>query len=111
MFNGEKFFVNYKMNCDVKNCIYVIRCEGCSEIYIGETVNFRLRTNLHKNHVKKNEGLYVSTHIHSCKRRANLLYNFRIMPFYKIRSTDPIFRKQMENNFIQKYKPKLNRGT
>ena len=51
-FNGIIFKVNRSMSCKTKNCIYVINCNGCNEIYIGETNNFRLRMNLHINHIK-----------------------------------------------------------
>ena len=34
-FNGKKYYVNATMSCDVKNVLYVIRCLGCNEYYIG----------------------------------------------------------------------------
>ena len=54
-YNGKIYKVKRNMNyCNAKNCVYVIICEGCKQIYIGETNNFRLRMNVHINHVKHN---------------------------------------------------------
>ena len=33
---------------------------------------------------------------------------FNIMPFYKVKTEDSIFRITMEDYFIQKFKPALN---
>ena len=49
--NNYTFKVNSNMNCNVLNCIYVLKCNGCQQLYIGETSNFRLRGNLHKSHM------------------------------------------------------------
>ena len=59
------FKVNGNMDCNTRNCVYVIKCNGCSKIYIGETSNFRLRVNLHKDHIRQGENapLYVNRHI------------------------------------------------
>jgi hypothetical protein len=51
---GYNFKVKCNINCNILNCIYVMLCNGCQKIYIGETSNFRLRTNLHRDHVNKN---------------------------------------------------------
>ena len=37
---GINFKVHENMSCDVKNVIYVMKCRGCGEEYIGETGNF-----------------------------------------------------------------------
>ena len=75
------------MDCNTRNCVYVIKCKGCEKLYIGETNNLRLRTNLHKSHVNKNEGLYVNKHIASCNQNIPLP-RFNIMPFYKVKQDD-----------------------
>ena len=94
------------MSCNVLNCIYVLQCNGCHEIYIGETSNFRLRGNLHKSHINQNCGLNVSRHIHACAN--GQIIKFKIMPFYKILNDDSRLRKEKENHFITKFKPGLN---
>lgn len=103
------FEILENMNCNTLNCIYVLQCCGCLKYYIGETSNFRLRTNLHRDHINKSKGLPVSKHINECTKNKNLKFNFNIMPFYKIKSDDIIFRKQMEFYFISKLKPDLNK--
>ena len=35
----RKFYVHESMTCEVKNDVYVIKCRGCNEEYIGETGN------------------------------------------------------------------------
>lgn len=109
-FNFEKnysFRVNCNMNCSTLNCIYVIRCAGCSKLYIGETNNFRLRTNLHRDHVTNNRGLHVSKHIYECTKLKSK--KFDIMPFYKVKRDCESLRKQKETYFINKFKPDLNK--
>jgi hypothetical protein len=102
------FKVNAVMNCEVCNCIYVISCGGCSKIYIGETSNLRLRTNLHRDHANKDCGLGVSRHIHSCTQGANDNNKFTIMPFYKLNNDNLSYRRNMEQHFIDKFRPELN---
>lgn len=106
-YTNYNFKINYKMNCSTLNCIYLIQCNGCKEIYIGETSNLRHRVNLHRNHIEHNEGLYVSKHIFQCA--INCAPKFYVMPFYKVRSDDQLLRKSKEADFITKFKPKLNK--
>lgn len=114
---GNSYFfknvdINFKiltaMTCDVLNCVYVLECGGCGKYYIGETNNFRLRTNLHRDHASKNTGLDVSRHIFKCTRDNFCANNFRIMPFYKVKNDDCDLRRDMEAYFINKLKPDLN---
>ena len=106
-FKNYKFTVNANMNCNTKNCIYVIRCENCGLLYIGETGNLRSRVNLHKSHVNKKEGLFVNKHLAECN--TNLKDTFKIMPFYKVKQDDERIRKEKETYFIQKFHPELNK--
>ena len=101
------FKIKDNMDCSTLNCVYVLQCNGCSSIYIGETSNFRMRTNLHRDHVRNNKGLYVNKHVYQCAK--NKLPNFSIMPFYKVKKDDPNLRKNKESYFIERFKPPLNR--
>ena len=96
------FSVKSHMTCDTRNCIYVLQCGGCSKYYIGETNNFRLRINLHKDHAKKKTGLGVSRHIFECTANNSCEYNFLVMPFFKLKDDDAGLRKSTENYFIKK---------
>lgn len=103
-----KYEIRQHMNCDTENCIYVLVCVNCNKFYIGETNNLRLRTNLHRDHIKNNIGLNVSKHVHNCANSKNLDKSFKIMPFYKVNTDDAQFRLTMEEYFIKKFKPALN---
>ena len=100
------FKIRAQMSCDTLNCIYVLKCEGCSKLYIGETNNLRLRVNLHKSHANINCGLNVSRHFYNCNPDGG--NKFLVMPFYKLSMDDANFRKRMETHFIKKLKPELN---
>jgi hypothetical protein len=106
--NNFAFKVNYDMSCNTLNCIYVLACEGCDQIYIGETSNLRLRINLHRDHIKKNTGLGVSKHIAECTKNMEENCKFKVMPFYKVFKDDMTFRKEKESLFIKKFSPELN---
>ena len=105
--NGKIFQIKCDMNCDTLNCIYVLKCLGCSKTYIGETSNLRSRINLHRNHIIHNVGLNVSQHIHDCASK--LKYKFNVMPFYKVNEDNCRLRKLKEQFFIKLFSPELNR--
>ena len=106
--NGDIFKVNANMNCNVLNVIYVIECISCNAQYIGETNNFRLRMNLHRDHTRKNAVLAVNKHLYECNMNSEI--KFRVMPFFKVRQDDTLLRKMKENYFIKKFTPILNRS-
>jgi predicted GIY-YIG superfamily endonuclease len=101
------FKVNEDMSCETLNCIYVLKCHGCEDIYIGETNNFRLRTNLHRDQILKRKGLGVCMHVNECTQ--GFEKKFSIMPFFKIKKDDEKLRKQKEAHFISKFVPELNK--
>ena len=103
------FNLKASMDCDVKNFIYILEYVGCTKYYIEETNNFRLRTNLHRDHIRNNAGLAVNKHIYNCtKNSVDQQKIFRIMPFYKMNSDSFDLRRRKEEYFIEKYKPDLN---
>ena len=100
------FTIKTNMNCNVKYCIYAILCSNCKYTYIGETKDFRLRTNLHREHTREGAGLYVNQHLNRCANK-----NFLIMPIYKMKTENSQDRHTLEKKFIAKYKPELNKDT
>jgi hypothetical protein len=112
IFQFEKNIFNFKiksyMTCNSLNCIYVMKCCGCSKTYIGETGNLRLRINLHRDHSNKNIGLGVSRHIFQCTANIDSVNKFLVMPFYKVHTDDINYSKNMESHFILKFGPELN---
>ena len=108
-FKEKVFIIHSNMSCNTLNCIYAIQCGGCDEYYIGETNNFRYRTNLHKDHVRRGVGLAVSMHINTCTTNLIEEEKFKIMPILKMQTDEASRRKKIESNFIKKYSPTLNR--
>ena len=51
--SGTRFKIHEDMPCNVKNVIYVMKCRGCTEEYIGETGTFlHERVKVHKQHIQ-----------------------------------------------------------
>ncbi len=105
--SNKPFKFNANMDCNTKNCVYVMKCMGCESFYIGESESFRHRVNLHRSHINNNTGLHVSHHIHDCAE--GLPIKFKICPFYKVKSDSLQQRRAMEEHFLKLYKPQLNR--
>ena len=79
---GTNFKINENISCDVRNTIYVMKCRGCREEYIGETGNFlRKRVTVHNQHIcdSRTRLLNVSEHINICEDTLNPKYY--IFPF------------------------------
>ena len=108
----EKFKIKEVMDCDSRNLIYCIVCRGCGEKYIGQTGDvIRNRVRVHKQQILHEDKrmLGMSEHISKCSQ--NYSPNFKIIPFFKIKSDNEDFRKNMESYFIKHFKPKLNKLT
>ena len=109
----QSVVLNANMSCISRNLIYILLCNGCQEIYVGETGDLlRTRINVHRQHIShcENAPLRVSSHINACGRGENILNKFSVLPIFKISPYvhNPNFRKEKENHFIQLLKPKLN---
>lgn len=72
------------MTCNTLNSIYVLKCWECEKLYIGETNNFCLRINLHKDHAKNKNDLNVSKHIFKCTDKFKNLTKFNFIQMLKI---------------------------
>ena len=98
------------MTCASRNLLYVIRCEGCKEEYIGQTGNdLRKRMTVHKQQIRdpNTRMIPLSGHISTCAKHKEKL--FSVFPFYKFKdNANELDRTVKESEFILKYKPKLN---
>lgn len=107
---GSDFSIKTSMSCTSSNLIYVIRCAGCGENYIGQTGDtLRHRMTVHRQQIRepKYQCTAVSEHIRNCAR--NKSPNFTVFPFYKfLRDTTEKEREAKEKLFINKYRPVLN---
>ena len=99
-----KFKINKYLSCNSKNVVYRIECSKCKEIYIGSTQALNTRTSLHKSNIKieENRKLNVSKHLYQCSRGED-----NIMQIYQ--NNDYTLLQINERNFIDRFKPKLNK--
>ena len=70
-----------QISCNVKNLIYVIRCMGCQEEYIGETGDIlRHRMPVHRQQIRNANVrmMYVSGRIPVCSHNMNTPFSFYI---------------------------------
>ena len=98
--------VKADMNCRSKDVVYVTRCSGCGENYIGETgMELKDRVTVHKQQIRDPNVrcLGVSKHIDDCGNG-----KFTIFPFYKLYTSNKQLRLEKEQMFIKLMKPKLN---
>ena len=89
--------------------VYLIRCTGYDKEYIGETSNLRARVRVHKQQTldPRLRHLYVNHHIAPCAIGKPIL--FRITTFFSINCDDKIHCEEIEQHFIRKFPPELNR--
>ena len=105
-FPNRPFIIHSKMDCGIKNVIYLIQCPKCNKEYIGQTNNLRKRVTIHKQQIQDPNlrKLSVSKHLHSCNPNPNL--PFHICPL--VPKEDETARKILENHLIRTYRPDLN---
>ena len=92
--------------------VYVMKCRGCGDEYIGETGNFlRRRVTVHNQQIRdpNTRILFISEHVSICAQQMSPKYH--IFPFYKMYSDSTSLRRAKEHYFIKLLKPKLNRVT
>ena len=106
--NGKVFYVNETMSCDAKNVIYVIKCNGYKELYIGQTGDkLRTRRTIHAQQIRdpSTRQIPLSEHIDNCSRN---IPKFQKFPFFKMHTESIFARLAKEKHFIRCFKPKLN---
>ena len=99
--------VQQPLTCASKNVLYAIICDGCKEIYIGQTGDvLRSRVRVHRQQINDPSVrmLPVSGHLEKCGKK-----QFKILPFYKFQEDDVTNRTVMEKHFINIFKPGLNK--
>ena len=100
-FNGKVFYVNETMSCDVKNVIYVMKCNGCKELYIGQTGDkLCTRRTIHAQQIRdpSTRQIPLSGHIDICSQNNP---KFQMFPFFKIRTESISARLAKEKHFIR----------
>ena len=101
--------IKSRMDCTDMDIVYLIRCTGCDKEYIGETSNLQARFRVHKQQTLDSQlrHLYVNHHVAHCTIGKPIL--FRITPFFSINRDDKTYHKEIEQHFIRKFRPELNR--
>ena len=105
--NGKLIKFNCNMTCESRNVTYVLFCNTCNSIYVGETCQiFSMRVSLHRQHIinPRYSVLFVSKHIRECGS------NFSVIPIFKTDNRSSYIFLQMEHYFIQYLQPSLNRS-
>ena len=88
------------MDCTVNNVLYVLLCNGCNEIYIGQTGDkLRNRRTVHMQQIRdpSTRQLPVSSHLDNCSKSHP---KFSLFPFYKFHKNDVSARLSKERYFI-----------
>ena len=107
----KTFNVKHNMNCETKDVIYALQCQGCEATYIGQTGDsLRARVRVHRQQIRDDNyrSLYVSNHIFNCAHDSEL--KFRVMPILKLPpNCARTYREEKEKLCIKIIKPSLNR--
>ena len=101
------------MNCKSKNVLYIITCKSCLGQYVGLTNStLNRRMTVHRQQIKHREyrKLGVSQHLEECNNNCELSNMFTVTPFFKL-SDNESESTVKENQFITRFKPKLNKLT
>lgn len=96
---GGKIITQF-LTCSSKNAIYIIFCQKCSLLYVGETKNaVKQRISQHLSTIKLKYQTPVSLHFNSENHCIN---DFRFFVLTNNNSWSKIKRKSVENNWIKK---------
>ena len=96
------------MSCDVRNVLYVIRCLGRNEYYIGQTSGkLRDRRTVHAQQIRdpSTRQIPLSAHLDTCSKATP---KFTMFLFFKLKTETTSARLAKENYFIKCFKPLLN---
>ena len=67
---GKRYSINFKLNCNSTNVVYLLSCKVCGVQYVGSTTTrFRLRFNNHKSRIRAHARLSLDD-----KSRDDLIY-------------------------------------
>ncbi|GAB1599900.1 uncharacterized protein LOC115230173 [Argonauta hians] len=107
--SGKTFHIKHNFSCTSSNLIYLIRCNGCLEEYIGQTsLTLRKRFTVHRQQIRdpNTRQIPVSSHLADCPANTHPKYN--IFPLYQCLTNTEQFRINKEAQLISLFKPKLN---
>jgi len=104
---GITLIANAHFDCMSRNLIYIIVCSGCLEFYVGETGDcLKNRFAVHRQQGREDAiiaPVKADQHLRTCGKD-----KYAVFPFRKPKHNSMIYRRQLEDEWIAKLKPKLN---
>ena len=103
---NKVFFLKNNFNCESRNLIYVVICQGCQEEYIGKTgCLVKERISVYRQHIRhpQYQQIKVEQHLRFCS-----IAEFQMFPFFQIKQENKLLRKVYEDYFIDRFKALLN---
>ena len=100
--SGTRHPIKQPLSCNSVNVIYLITCQKCGIQYIGETEDFRKRTNNHKSFIRNQpESNSVSRHFNS---EGHTIRDLQIMPIESNRGWTRDVRLKRERYWMRQLK-------
>ena len=103
-FGNFTWNIDSKVDCTTENIVYLIQCnkENCLENkYIGETEKpMHERLSQHRGYITRNTQDATGRHFN---RPGHTLGNMNITILERVKSNDPIYRKERERYHIRKF--------
>lgn len=95
----ETFYVENNFNCNSSDVIYVINCDFCGVLYVGQTSRqLKDRLNNHRSDVKLLKNTAVAKHFNE---PGHFISHLKIMPIFDLTGL-PVFRRiEIENDFMK----------
>ena len=102
--NKGDWKINKRVDCNTKNVIYLLQCDknNCNARYVGETERkFKERVKEHLGYARnfklnQPSGYHFNLPGHS-------VHNMKFSILEKVQSNDPLYRKEREKYFIEKF--------
>ena len=100
--DDRRYSINYNLNCNSSNVVYLMTCKKCAMQYVGSTIiNFRLRFNNHKSRIRKHEKLAQAEKLaddllyrHFCSEGHNGLSDVKIQLIDQVNGEEHLREKE-----------------
>ena len=105
--SNEILRTNERFDCMSRNVLYAAKCNGCDDLYIGETgdqLNIRFATHRQQGKIDAQvQAVKADQHFRVCGNNS-----YKVFPFKRMKKNCTIYRRIVEDSYIQKLKPALN---
>ena len=104
----KSFTIRRSFNCLLTNLVYVIRCNRCEVLYVGETERaLNQRCGEHISDIRHNRGTSVADHFNLIGHSE---YDVRVQVLWHMKSRDVVDRRAMEEHFINLFSTLIPSG-